>query len=111
VHLSHTRGCASTLDVGERCQTGAVTARILSFVTDELSPEGGAASEPATAQTFTLREALTMACKAALVGQAVHQLCEQRRYTVAVHVGGAAPPTPSPDKHARKGGDENDGEG
>jgi hypothetical protein len=60
----------------------------------------------ATAQTFTLREALTMACRAGLVGQAVHQLCEQHRYTVAVHVGGAAP---SPDTHARKGGDERDG--
>jgi hypothetical protein len=30
-----------------------------------------------------------MVCRAALVGQAVHQLCEHRRYTVAVHVGGA----------------------
>jgi hypothetical protein len=28
--------------------------------------------------------------------------CEQRRYTVAVHVGGATPPPPSPDTHARK---------
>jgi hypothetical protein len=43
-----------------------------------------------------------MACRAALVGQAVHQLCELRRYAVAVHVGGAAPPTPSPDTHAKE---------
>jgi hypothetical protein len=44
-------------------------------VTDEHSLRWSSVSavRPATAQTFTLREALTMACRAALVGQAVHQ--------------------------------------
>ena len=52
------------------------TARIPSSVTDEHSLRWSSVSavRPATAQTFTLREALTMACRAALVGHAVHQL-------------------------------------
>jgi hypothetical protein len=52
------------------------TARIPSSVTDEHSLRWSSVSavRPATAQTFTLWKALTVACRAALVGHAVHQL-------------------------------------
>jgi hypothetical protein len=88
------------------------TACIPSSVTEQLPMRWSSVSavRPATAQTF---RALTMACSAALVGKAVHQhICEQRRYTVAV-VGGAAPPTPSPNTRAqrRQHDERDDGEG
>jgi hypothetical protein len=43
-----------------------------------------------------------MACRAALVRQAVHQHTRATSLHVAVHVGDAAPPAPSPDTRAQR---------
>jgi hypothetical protein len=61
---------------------------------------------PATAQTFTLRRHSQGHAEQHWWNKRCTSMCEQRRYTVAVHVGGAAS---SPDRHARKGGDERRG--